>query len=290
MTHFCEIILFGCTMIYSFSKTIVCVLFFLCSLHANADFVDVATVRVNGKMIRKVTHNSLRPYLISFGQFRVGDTLHVAVWTDHGAQHHAFVTIRNLATGELDTLPRNNRFLLTPAILETAHLISVTFIYESGLVRESKWDICKIIPDQRIEQVYASADALPKLLLALKTKKAGITSPILKDSVLVGWKLLPTPGGVMARSMTGAVSYAAGQLYKVLQLTPAEKRYLERFNAVDYVQMYDFETNFHGNVLVDALTLDTFRVSFGDFTYQLLFDFAFDGAQYQLAKISYEKR
>ncbi|MBI3238948.1 MAG: hypothetical protein HYZ43_08945 [Flavobacteriia bacterium] len=262
-------------------------LFFACVLAAfwvKADFVDVATISINGKMIRKLTNNSRNPYLINLDNYHVGDTVSIKIWTDYGGENNAFVTVHQLINGHTDTLSKKNRFILTDEFFRDEFLISVTFIDPLNN-RGYNWNICKIVPDHRIEIVYEQLNDFTDLLLALKSKKEHIASPLLKDSVFVNFKQV---SGV--RQLTDTIGYPITRLYNLLQFTKTETSYLERFNAVDYMAQYDFETDMYASIRVEENTIDEMSLSFGDFTYQLTFHFKWNEGSYLLERISFQKR
>ncbi|TNE54316.1 MAG: hypothetical protein EP338_07840 [Bacteroidetes bacterium] len=94
-----------------------------------ADFVDIATIKVNNTLVRKVTNNSRSPYLINLSKFRIGDTLKIDVWTDHGAERNSFITIKNEESHHTDTLDYGEHFIITSDLLEQQHSISAISLF-----------------------------------------------------------------------------------------------------------------------------------------------------------------
>ncbi|HLP57029.1 MAG TPA: hypothetical protein VK151_18465 [Fluviicola sp.] len=267
------------------------ILLFICILSAclaKADFVDIATISVNGKMVRKLTNNSRDLYLINFDNYQIGDTVKVKIWTDYGGEQSCFVTLKNLLSNDTDTLGKKKQFMLTEEIMSGEFLVSVTFFDPFDTNRFYKWDICKIVPNHRIEVVYETINEMKNLLLSLKSKKNTVSSPLLKDSLYVNFRL-PKPG-TETRLLSDTTYYPATKLSDILQFTKTEISYLERYNSVDYFQQYDFETDIHGSIRVAEATLDHFQVSFGAFNYSFSFDLQWDSEKYILESIFYESR
>lgn len=262
--------------------------FVLSVFWVRADFVDVATISVNGKMVRKLTNNSRDLYLINFDNYHRGDTVNVDIWTDYGGENHSFVTLQNVLNSKTDTLSKKNQFILTEEIKSNEFLISVTFVDPFGSNHGYTWNICKIVPDHRIEVVYESINELKELLVSLNTKKSQISSTVLTDSLTVNFK--PAQSGNEMRQLSDTVNYSISKLSGILQFNKTEMSYLKHYNAVDYADQYDFETNLHGSIQVAENSIDHFSVSFGNFTYRWLFNFQWDSEKYILESIFYHVR
>jgi hypothetical protein len=267
-------------------KYMLVMLLLLAASSVRADFVDIATIRVNGKMVRKLTNNNSDPYLVNFSRFRPGDTVNIEIWTDHGAENNAFLTLRNLAAARVDTFDRKKEFLLTPEMLETEHLISVIYIYEYPREMKITWDICKIVPDDRIELVYAAVNNLKDLLISPDIWKSVSSSSVLMDSVTVDFNVVRS-GTTFERQAAKAVRYPKSQLSDIVRLTPAERSYLDAFEPIDYAQLYGLDTDLHVAIQVKEATIDRFSVTFGDFSWQLRFSLLFVQGNYLLESIQY---
>lgn len=260
---------------------------------AKADFSDIATIKVNGTLIRKVINNTSDPYLINLSAFKVGDTLSVFVKTDMGIEDNSIVTIKNLVSGKIDTFNDKNQLLLTNEVLKTEHLISVVYINIDDDSR-TYWDICKIIPNPIIEEIYYSANLLGKTLLSLETEKGKVASTILQDSILIGYKWGKSDKGSFFRIPSDTISYSKSQLWNFVKLSPNEKKLLRNFDSKNYMMMDDYqsqeyEATVHIDLNINENELNKFQVVFGTNTNRLVFDFKRVENQYKLELISIKK-
>lgn len=71
-------------------------LLLIISYSAKADFVDIAILKVNGVLVRKLTNNNSGTYFVNLNKFKVGDTLSIQIRTDHGAERNSYISIKNL--------------------------------------------------------------------------------------------------------------------------------------------------------------------------------------------------
>lgn len=254
-----------------------------------ADYVDIAAMHVNGTLVRKMTRNSTHPYLVNLSQFQVGDTLQIDIWTDHGAEQNCVVTITSLETGETETLNRWKTLLITSELLEREYLVSVTFTYSYPHEFQSTWDICRIVPDPHIEKVYASMNELRDFLLTKPGSQNAMFPQLLKDSVEVNYFVSKGRAGELKREMMYAEKYPAQTIPEWTVLNPKEMNFLQQFNAIDYTRIYGFSTNVHSNVKISD-DLNSYSMSFGDFTYQLEFFAVWEREKFVLERITLREK
>lgn len=253
-----------------------------------ADFVDIATIKVNNTLVRKVTNNSRTPYLINLGKFNIGDTLKIDVWTDHGAERNSFIKIKNEETQHIDSLNRKEYFIITSDLLKYKHSVAVTYIYSHPMEMNITWDICTITPNNRIELFYENINDLRDFLISTSNYKPNFSSTILIDSVMVNFKSKKLKN-VIQREVNDTITIAQDEIPKLLVFNEVEKSYIQRFNSIDYFQLYDITSDIHGYIKIDQDSLLYGVVAFGGYKYKLEFHFTFDQNSYVLTNIYYKE-
>lgn len=253
---------------------------FLFILSARADFVDIATIRVNGNKIRKFTNNTKTPYLLNLSEYKVGDTLSVSLWTDYGGQRNSSVTIENLKTSKVDTLDWEKSCLITEEMLKSEFLISA--IFHTGKF-DIHWDICKLIPDQKIEWIYQTINQLAD---SLKGPNINL-SHLAPDSMLIHVQNIREDSGVFLPGQTTYKSIT-NNLTKFIKIGAAEREFLDRFNATNYKELVDFHPQYkvHGYINIREEDLDTFEFIIADFKTKTSFEFYFNEGKYILKEIN----
>lgn len=152
---------------------------------------------------------------------------------------------------------------------------------------EITWDICKITPNEQIEKVYASINELRDLLLSVSNGKPHFTSSILNDSITTNYQLKPTKKGILDKVLQDTLNHPATKIRDFMVLNQLEKSFIQEIDAIDYVKLYDFTSNMHGSIVTGDESINTFRFFFGDFDYQLEFNFVYIKDKYALEKIFY---
>lgn len=263
-------------------------LFILIGAHqAKADFVDIATIRVNQTLVRKLTHNHSQPYLVNLSRFKTGDTLKIEIWTDYGGQYNCTFVLENQETHGTDTLRWKDQIILTKELLEKEHRLTV--IYQFSGQRMS-WNICVFTPDPQIEEVYHTLNNWSYFLNSASLHKGMFTSPVLSDSIetnFVQSLSKKTPENRVPRDVS---RHPIVHLSDILFFSEPEVSYLQKFIAEDYVKHYNLSSNIHGNLILDETDLSHFSFSFGDNDYHLEFCFELKQSQYKLTRILYKRR
>lgn len=254
-----------------------------------ADFVDIVTIKVNNALVRKLTNNSRTPYLINLGKFNIGDTLSIDVWTDHGAERNSFIEIKNEETQHIDTLERREYFIITSDLLKYKHSVVITYIYSYPKEMNITWNICTIIPNNRIELFYENINDLRDFLISTTVNKPNLSSTILNDSVIVNYWSKKLNNDIIQRQVKDTITIALTEIPKLLIFNEVEKSYIQRFNSFDYFQLYDITSDIHGYIEIDHESLLNGVVAFGGYKYKFEFHFKFDQNIYVLTNIYYRE-
>lgn len=257
---------------------------------AKADFVDIATLKVNGKLVRRLTNNNHVPYLVNLSRFHAGDTLSVQIRTDHGAENNSYLSLQNLENKSKQLLTKDHYLIITTDLLQKKHLLSVTYILDYPEETEVTWDICTFTPDEQIEQVYASINELRDLLLSAPNKKPPFSSTLFMDSITTNYQLSVAENGIRNKILKDTLNYSITKISDFLVLNPTEKTFIQKIDAIDYVKLHDFTSQLHASIILPPQNLDTFQFLFGDFDHSARFLFRYIDGQYKLEKIGYEKR
>lgn len=261
--------------------------FILISNKAQADFVDIATISVNKTIVRKVTNNSNEPYLINLSKFQIGDTLKVNVWTDYGGEMNSFITIKNNESLKIDTLTQNGIFIINSDLLTKKHLITVHYVSYHNEKHFTTWNICTIIPDDKIELVYKKSNELRDFLIST-IEKSKINTSILADSIYMNFKLEKLKNGTVSRIiLTDTILIHKDCVSKQLNFNQDEKSYIEEFNSIDYFHLFNLYSDIHGTIKINQSSLNDFIVVFGGYKYKYEFHFIFNQNEYSLSKIYY---
>lgn len=270
-------------------KQLIISLVFLISYSAKADFVDIAILKVNGVLVRKLTNNNQNPYFVNLSSFHVGDTLNIQIRTDHGAEENAYVSIKNLENNHKFVLTRENQFIISTELLQKKHLLSVTYVRDYPEEIEITWDICKIIPDDQIEKVYSSIDEFCDFLLSVSNGKPNFYSSILADSITTNYVIKPSGKGFPEKILKDTLNYPITKMCQFLILNNTEKLLIKNIRAIDYVSLYDFSSNLYGSIVIGDEDIDTFMFMFGDFTHLTRCYFQYSNGKYKLKKLLFEK-
>jgi hypothetical protein len=240
------------------------------STFALADFVDIATVRVNDSIIRKLTRNQVQPYLICLSNFSVGDTLNIDIWTDSWSENNCDVIYKNLENGTTDTLKRKQDYIITEDLLNSEFLISV--VYYSFSREPTPWNICKIVPDNKIELIYSQLNEFTNLLKS----NSSDYSEFIDTAVSINFAVKNSDHKVQ-RSLITQTFVDEQQLQKILVSTKAEIDYLLKFKSTDHVShvQYDYETKVHANLWLDEPELSKIKLSLGNFDEYIQYYFEF---------------
>lgn len=251
-----------------------------------ADFVDVATLSINGKQIQQLTNNKSVHYLVNLNAHHVGDTLHLDIWTDYGGEEHAFFSIQNMDTHQIDTLNSSNNIVLTETVLTTKHLITVTFLHKNY---SSAWEICMITPDDRIEKVYQRMNAFIDCLYSPKFKFIACLSTFSKDSVACNFNLSHFNKDSLQRMKEPEQWLKPEVISTNIKFTRNERKAFESFDAANYMEQYTilWSTKVFFDTQIDETDFQWFSISIGDYDDQLLFYFTKTKDEYLLEKISY---
>ncbi len=268
-------------------KQLIIFLLLLISYSVKADFVDIAILKVNGVLVRKLTNNNQNPYFVNLSRFHIGDTLCIQIRTDHGAEKHSYITLKNLENNHHFVLDKENRFIISNELLQKKHLLSVTYVLDYPEEMEITWDICKIIPNDQIEKVYASINELRDYLISVSNGKPKSSASILNDSITTNYQLSPTKKGVLEKVLKDTLNYSINKIRDFLVLNQSEKTFIKQIDAIDYVKLHDFTGNMYGSITTGDDGIDTFCFFFGDFNYRLEFHFAYMKDKYILEKIFY---
>lgn len=261
--------------------------FILISNKAQADFVDIATISVNGKTIRKVTNNSSEPYLVNLSKYQIGDTLKISVWTDYGGEMNSFITIKNNESLKIDTLTNNGKFIINSDVLIKKHSVTVHYVSYDNEKQIATWNICTIIPDEKIELVYKKSNELRDYLIST-IKKTKINPSILADSIFMNFKLVTNKNGSVSKKiLTDTIQINKQLVPKQLNFNKDEKLYIEEFNSIDYFQLYNLFSEIHGTIKINQPSLNDFIVVFGSYKYKYEFHFIYKQNEYFLSKIFY---
>lgn len=241
-----------------------------------ADFVDIATITVNGKLFRKLINNQSEPYSVSFGNHVAGDTVNLHIRTDNGSEQHAFFVLTDTETGVADTMEGyKTRFLLKKAHLTHAHNLTVYFRDFYGEKIAARWEICHVVPDVRIEKAYAATDALIAALIALKPGQRPISSEVIKNPVFIHFAA-SVVNGETVRKPVDSVRCEPANLQQALKLSKDEILFLKAQKAINYVTMYDEQHHVFGDVITDGDVPDTVTLRMQNRQHILLFKLKYD--------------
>lgn len=255
---------------------------FLISLSARADFSNMAKLSVNGVLVRRIIDNSTTPHLVNLSKFKVGDTLKIDLWTDHGAENNAFVRIIDLETEQIDTLGRRKTFIITSDFLNHAHLISATYIYDHREEFRITSDLFQTTQSNQIELIHQSLDDFATTILDAQSKKAKLTSEIFPASVEVNF----IPGNkTRDRKLSDSTDQSIKKLKEFLWLNVVEVDYFDGFSGFDYFKIYNLGSIIYGSLKIDPENLDEYQFTLGDWDYRMEFHFSYTGSEYQLSKI-----
>jgi hypothetical protein len=249
-----------------------------------ADFVDIATVEVNGKMIRKLTRNNGAPYLICLSNFKPGDTLTIDVWTDYGGQYNSHLIYQNKLTQETDSIHRLSKIILTKEMIEIPHLFAVNFIQKyKGENIKNTWEIFETTNNARIEQCY---DQLNQFVESLKANFSNEHDFFL-DSIECNIAQANTDENGRREKLQEIVMISQKEFPKLINLTEEEEEYLKDFNAKDYVQLYNTYTRMYGQLVIDSENLQWVQLKIVSFKgARLIFEFEFQGDKLKLKSVT----
>lgn len=248
-----------------------------------ADFVDVATVQVNGNLVRKLTRNNSSPYLICFSEFEPFDTLTLKVWTDYGGEYNSYIIFQDKVTEKKDSIHRLGKIILTKEMIENPHLFAVTFIRErDGSTTKDTWEIFESTDDARIEKTYSQ---LNQFIESLKSDSTNLND-FLMDSIEcnISSPILDKDG---LRQPGDTILVSRKDIRKYLILTSEERKYLFEFNSMDYVQLYNLSTSMYGQIYIDNENLNWVSLRIANFSdSNILFHFVFENNYYKVKSIT----
>lgn len=267
-------------------KFYILLLFVFIASFSKADFVDVATLSVNGKQIQQLTNNKGVHYLVNLNNHHVGDTLHLDIWTDYGGEEHAFFSIQNMDTRKIDTLSSSNNIVLTETILTTKHLITVNFLHKNYT---SAWEIFLITPDDRIEKVYKQMNAFINCLSSTRFKSTRCLTSFSRDTVACNFDLSHFNNDSLRRMKEPEKWLNPEVISTNLKFTKNERKAFKSFDAANYMEQYTilWSTKVFFDTQIDETNFQWFSISIGDYNDQLLFYFTKMKEGYLLEKISY---
>ena len=263
-------------------STFLSILFVLIALSAQADFSNMATLSINGSLIRRVVLNTNTPHLVNLSKFKVGDTLHVDLWTDHGAEDNAFIRIIDMENDLVTILKRNNSFIITPDFLNHDHLISATFIYQHREEFQINSDLFQTTQSNQIELIHRSLDDFSELLIDVQSENEGLILEIFNDSVAVNFAL---DGKSKSRNLTDTTYHSDEELRKFLKLNQEEIDYFDGFSGIDYFTIYNLGSKLYGSLKIDSKNLNQYQFSLGNWDYRIQFHFIHTENHYKLTKI-----
>ncbi|MDX1373137.1 MAG: hypothetical protein R3321_11735, partial [Nitrososphaeraceae archaeon] len=217
-----------------------------------ADFVDIATIKVNGKLIRKLTRNNSSPYLICLSEFKPNDIMTISVWTDYGGEYNSYLTYKNKLTNEVDTINRKSKIILTEDMITNPYQFSVSFIHErNNKITENSWTIFESTNNARVEKAYSH---LNQFIEELKTNFSNMDDFFL-DSIEcnISSPKLDKKG---LRQTKDTIFISQNNILELLTLTDEEIEYLSEFNSKDYVQLYNIGTQMYGQIYIDNENLN----------------------------------
>jgi hypothetical protein len=248
-----------------------------------ADFVDVATIEVNGNLVRKLTRNNSSPYLICFSEFKPSDTLTIKVWTDYGGEYNSYITYQNKVTNRKDSIHRLSEIILTEKMIENPHLFSVIFIHErNGSTTKNTWEIFESTDDPRIEKAYSQIN---QFIESLKSDSSNLND-FLMDSIEcnISSPKLDKNG---LRQAGDTILVSRKDIRKFLILTSEERKYLSEFNSKDYVQLYNLSTRMYGQIHIENENFNWVSLRIANFSdSKVLFHFVFENNQYRVKSIT----
>lgn len=247
-----------------------------------ADFVDVATVEVNGNLVRKLTRNNSTPYLICLSEFNTNDTLTISVWTDYGGERNSYLTYQDKLTNKKDSINRLSKILLTQEMIENPHSFSVTFIHErNGVIAENTWELFETTDNPRIEKAYSDLNQFIEELktsfsnaddLFLDSIECNISSPLLDKTGL--------------RQTMDTIVVSQNEILELMILTEEERVYLSKFNSKDYVQLYNLGTKMYGQIYIDNENVSWISLRLANFSgSSLTFNFVFENNRFKVKSI-----
>lgn len=254
--------------------------FALCFGYSYADFVDIATVKINGQLVRKLTRNSPSPYHICLKEYNVNDTLTIDVWTDTGRERLAFLTYTNKASGHKDSTYLKRGILITEDMILHPHVFTVVYLYEGReKITASSWDIFETTLNPQIEKVYNQLNQFVDSL-----KNGGNIDAFMGDSVLINYTVSFSNQYVNRKRLDSAVFYYSN-VTSYLILKEEEMEYLKGFNAKDYVQLYNLSTRMYGRLNINSNNLKSFSLRLSNYSEDITFEFSFEDHRYKLVSV-----
>lgn len=264
---------------------IVVILYFVFISFGNfcfADFVDVATVKVNDKLVRKMARNNFTPYLICLSEFNPNDTLTISVWTDYFGENNSYLTYLNKTTNEIDTVSRNSPIILTEEMIRTPYLYSVTFIHNrNNNVSLDTWEIFETRNEPKIEKAYSDLNFFIDGLKA----EFSISNDYFLDSIECNIlsSVLDTRG---SRLVGDTVLVSRNEIFDLFVLTDEEREYLSGFNSKDYVQLYNLDTRMYGQIYLDQNDINWISLRIANFSgSKLRLNFVFQENRFKLKSV-----
>ncbi|TNE54315.1 MAG: hypothetical protein EP338_07835 [Bacteroidetes bacterium] len=90
------------------------------------------------------------------------------------------------------------------------------------------------------------------------------------------------------REINDTIYIAIEEIPLMLAFNDTELSYIERFNSIDYFQLYDITSDINGYINIRE-SLERGIVAFGGYKYRIEFHFTFDQDNYVLGEISYRE-
>lgn len=258
------------------------------SMTVRADFVDMATISINNKFIRKVTNNSPQTYLLHLSKDQAGDTLRITLWTDHGGERNAYITLTDIETRETIEFPADHYHILNSTFLEHNFLISAKFVYTYPREFEITWDIFQTTSSPQIEQLYTSLNQFVDFMTFTRYRSAIWYKTFILDSIQTNFVWIAQSHAPNQRISSDTVLQSGSRFYQFLLLNDSEKEYFENFDANNYFKMYNLHSSIHGTLKIDQQHLDHYSFEMRNRDYRLRFEFIYRDNRYLLDGIFYE--
>lgn len=258
------------------------------SLSARADFVDMATLSVNGRFVRKVTQDATQPYLVNLSQYKTGDTLRIKLWTDHGAERNAYITLTHLESKEEIEFSADHYYLMDESFLKNEYSISAHFVYEHPKEFEVSWSVFETTLSDQIEQLYYSLDDFVEFMIFSRYRSNVQWDRFIADSVSLNYVWISQSHGADQRTPTETLRHSGTHYSRFLPLTDTEKEYFERFDASDYYKLYNMRSPFYGSIRINNEDLDHYSFEMNNWEYTVRFEFVYRDNRYLLEGIFYE--
>lgn len=271
----------------SFIRSSMVISLLFTSFFAQADGVDMASIYINGKLVRRMTRNQYTPYEICLKDNLPGDTLSFRIWTDYGGEKQAYILLINQRTGHADSLSCIKPIILTNELLQDAYQVSVVYL-DANNEEWDRWLFCVLSINPAIENCYRIAKQFKDVLMDMNSSlTSDLADSLFMDSIQINFRTTVNQS-VIKRIKTDTTILDQKSLTEVLRLNPKELIFLKKFDPIDHLSYYANDTHWHGNISFSH-DFETFVLSFQNYNFGFKFHFKHIQERYVLSQMYYNE-